>query len=217
MNYLLPNSEKTLFITSESGFENVKIYHEGSFIGKVESPAQLADGFEIHDSPVGIIQLRVPAGKSILEVRVNDFLCTPQVAPEDIEDLKSFDKFFWGIAILGVVGTLIQAYTLRAFLELSWVKIELGLSILAVTIYFVAAVLTRKGKAWGFLLGTIMFTLMSLYYLLAVYLQGWPIVGVLISLVRFVIIALLFYKMQAVFVHFKKDNQTSKHTLLDDF
>ena len=218
MKYTLPNQDKSLFVTFESGYENVKIYFDGALLGRVERSEDFVNGVVFSDSPVGVIDLRFPTGRRALEIRVDDVLCTPEVSAQDVEELRSFDKIFWALTILAIAGTLIQAYMLRLFLSVPAVQLELAISIVAILSYLTAAILIRQGKAWAYLLGTVIFTLMTLYYILAVHLTGWGFIGIIVTIVRLVIMALLFYKMTSVFTHFKKNTDLhSKHTLLDDF
>lgn len=218
MKFNLPNQEKSLFITFESGYENVKIYFDGALIGKVESSEQLVDGVTIPASPAGTIDLRFPTGRRSLEVRVDELLCTPETPAQELEELRSFDRYFWALTILGLAGTVIQIYILQPYLTLPAVLIQIFISGLAVIAYLVAAILTRQGKAWAYLLGTIVFTIMTLYYILSVHLLGWQMADILVVIVRLVILALLYYKMTSVFTYFKKTNDlSSSHTLLDDF
>ncbi|MFK7786365.1 MAG: hypothetical protein AB8B56_14695 [Crocinitomicaceae bacterium] len=166
MNYLIPDSDRTLYVTHEANYRNLKVYTSGKQLIHLPNSQDLRDGQTFQNEDLGEIDLRLSNRGSALEIRVNGLLC-PLENPIAIneENLMGLSSLFKVIAILSTIGLAIQFYALtRIGLSIADVILVLFFGIVCTIVYYLAMFFTKKGKVWAYFLGTGTFLLMTLIY-----------------------------------------------------
>jgi hypothetical protein len=168
MNYLVPDSDRTLFVTHESTYRNLKVYSSGQQLVHLVDPDILRDGHTFQHEDLGEIDLRYSNRGSKLEIRANGLLCVPENPIAESEDnLMGLSVLFWVVAVLSMIGLAIQFIALMQFgLSVLDIILALFFSIVTTGVYVLSAIFTKKGKAWAYFVGTGTFLLMTLLYII---------------------------------------------------
>lgn len=221
MNYRLPNQEKALFVTHESGFNNVKIYFEGKMLARFEDPSELFNQQIVNSDSLGALTVELKNRK--LEIRQDNLLCIPEVSQVSSQALKTLHWIFWVLAFFALFTTSVVAYQASDFLLEPEILVDLFINVLAIAVYISAAILTFKGKSYGYLIGTFFFTLTTILYVYIMFqyyefLGQFSVIQMVVLTIRLAILGLLFYKMKQVINTFRKPrNSPDNSEILDEF
>lgn len=219
MNYLIPESDTRLFVTHETGYQNLKVYASGQQLVHLTDPEILRNGHTVQHQELGEIDLRFVHGKKLLEIRVNELLCVPEKsAEESVDNLKGLSRIFWALTILSVIGLIFQAYTLIQF-RLSVVQLFLALffSFLSSAAYLFAAIFTRKGKAWAYFVGTGVFLFGTVIYAMNVITYDAGMAAMVVLFIRLGILGLLLYFVKSVVRVMNAPKEMANQDILDNF
>ncbi|MDG1331613.1 MAG: hypothetical protein P8P74_04740 [Crocinitomicaceae bacterium] len=222
MNYLIPDSESSLFVTHESNYRNLKVYSSGEQLVHLSEAKLLQDGHTVQNEDLGEVDLRL-SNKNVLEIRVNGLLCAPENPISINEDnLMGLSTLFRIIAVISSIGMAIQFYALlRIGLNVADIILVLFFSILCTIAYFLAAIFTKKGKVWAYFVGTGTFLLMTLIYTFNVLTSGLfeslVIVYSVFLLLRLSVVGILLYYLKSVIRIMNAPKNSENQDILDSF
>lgn len=223
MKYLIPDSDRNLFVTHEINYRNLKIYSAGQQLVHLTDQNALQDGHTIQSEDLGEIDL-ILSNKKTLEIRVNGLLCTRENPISLSEDnLIGLSRLFLTVAVLSTIGIVIQFYSLSqiGFNVLDIVS-ALLFTILATAVYYLATIFTKQGKAWAYFVGTGTFLIMSLIYTINIFTSFLPD-NLLIAFYVFlvfrlgILIILLYYFKSVIRVMNNPKKSGADQDILDDF
>jgi hypothetical protein len=198
--YSLPNEpNKSIYLTWETGFKNVKVYFDGRLITTIARPTELKSGFYFEDSVLGNIKIKFSSSRPIvLNVSIEGTSYYPENSKNDREGFAGLVTLFWIIFGLGTLGTVFAYSQLISIIDSSFLIAAIIIDVLMLAAYAVAAIFLNKRQGWAYFLGVTVFlhsTIVYLYINVASYfgLTVGPIV-VLIIRVAFLIYMFTFLK-----------------------
>lgn len=219
MNYLIPESETRLFVTYESGYQNLKVYASGQQLVHLNDPEALRNGHTFQHQELGEIDLRFAHGKKLLEIRVNELLCVPEKPVEEsVDNLKGLSRIFWALTILSVIGLIFQVFALSQF-RLNVIELfsALFFSFLGTVAYLFAAIFTGRGKAWAYFVGTGIFLFGTVIYAMNIFTYDLGMVPTAVLFIRLGILGMLLYFAKSVVRVMNSPKETSRQDILDSF
>lgn len=175
------DESKTLFLTWETGYNNLKLYSEGRLVKTINSPGELMNGVTFIDEELNDVLLKFSSGAPIIiQITANGLKYYPQNNAEsgDGADFSGLVSVFWVLATLSLIGAIIAQTQISGI-----VAITQGVyDIIIITIYVIAAIFLNKKKVWAYYLGGITFLATSSLTFLVYYFAGLGI-GSIINLV----------------------------------
>ena len=212
------NPNSFVFLTWESGYKNVRLYHQKRLIASAE-PKEIKAGYSTEDEILNKIELNFSSERPIIiNVTIDGDLYAPESIIAKKEKFTGLVGLFGTLAFLSVLGTW---FTLSFFdyqLTHPLVKTQFIIDVITILVYTSTAFLISKHKLWAYYLGGITFILMSLLYGLSIYMTGFPMLGVFIFLLRVAIIVYIasFFNQIRLVSQAGKRNETRDVELLDD-
>ena len=210
-NYTSTTSDKTVFVTWEAGFDNLKIYHEQSVVLKIDNGSEIRSGVTRDIDGLGKVELYLPNKAHTVHLTIDDETFTQVKPPESQVNLSGVSYLFWILTVLAVFGSIMALSHYRFNFSHPIAVVELILDVVAVTAYVLAAIFTAKNKPWGYFLGGIVFTFMSLLAILGTYSIGIGFGAILTITVRLAIIGYLISEFKKVRILMNSSN-SSDHT-----
>ncbi|MDX2361260.1 MAG: hypothetical protein QNK23_10665 [Crocinitomicaceae bacterium] len=217
----LNNPENSLYLTWESGFSNLKVYHQGKLVEIVKDPSALVLGVSIDHPELTTIEITFTDNKSTdLRVRVNGMPYLPEKIATDSHSVNAVVIAFWTLFGFGIIGFGFSYVALQDLIEYPQIKLVLGIDAGFVISYAVAAVFMRKGQKWAYFLGTGMFVLTTLLFVWNTSVGfgfGFGMLAIIILLVRIVFIVYLLRYAKDIMLIERKRTEADKTEVLDDF
>lgn len=169
-SYPIPNSHESIALQFERGYYNIHIYYRKRLITIVENIEQIKNGFVYHDDELGKIELTLSESPITINV-IFDGVHSSANASNPAKLLGDCTKIFATLGSLSIIGTVISYGNLQHS-DLATIVIQLIYDLGLTAIYFIAAIYTSKGKAWGYFLGFYSFLCASGFMLLISVLSG---------------------------------------------
>lgn len=189
----IKNENNHLFLTWETGYRNLKIYHEGNLIHTVENPWQLTNGVSFEHSELGTIELYLTTTSPMtIDLKVGDEKYFAENMKESFkkEAFSGLVAVFWTMSALAFIGALFVQINFDFRIEVPLVLIELVFDIIVIGLYVVSAIFLSRRKVWAYYLGGITFLAVTLLYIYVGYLQSLNFISIIVIVVR---IAILIY------------------------
>ena len=221
MNYLIPDSDRTLFVTHEANYRNLKVYSSGKQLIHLADASVLSEGYTLQNDDLGELNLGLFKKGRILEIRVNGMLCSlenPTAISKD--NLMGLSSVFRVVAIISTIGIAIQFFSfLQLGLEVAQILLVLFFSILSTALYYLAMIFTKRGKVWAYFVGTGIFLIMTLIYTVNILASGifeyYLVLFSVFLICRFGILILLLYYFKSVIRVMNGPKDISDEYLLD--
>lgn len=187
------NENQSVFLTWETGYKNLKVYHEGILIQTIEKPWALTNGVSFEHSTLGNIELHLTTtSPMIIEMKIGGEKYFPEGMKTSIkkEAFSGLVSIFWTLSVLAFLSALLVQINYGYNLDVPVVLIQLIFDVIIVSIYVVSAIFLSRRKAWAYFLGGITFMLMTLLYVYFSLSQSINVITIIIIIVR---IAMLIY------------------------
>lgn len=215
--YSLPHHpESIVFLTWETGYKNMKIYHNGSVAGLVNSLRELMNGVEFQLENDERLEVKMSTSKPmmpVVKIDGNQYYTDNKLSEK--ESVTSLASLFWTLAGLAVIGAVIAQGMMGFQLSHPVAITQLIMDIVVISIYTLSAIYLGKNKSWAYFLGTGTFFLMTLLVLYTQYvLTGFGFSQVIAIVIRISILVFLFtYIKRAIYIMRKPENELAMDIL----
>ncbi len=214
----IKNDNHHLFLTWESGYKNLKVYHEGEVIHTEVSPSNFMKGVTFEHPLLQSVQLKFSSGSPIImQLKVNGVKYLPENNIKKMKEstLGGLAHLFTILAFLSVVGAFLIQLTFGFNLSVPAALIQLVFDIVVIGIYVTSAVLLYKNKPWAYFLGSITFVCMTLLTVFVVALSGFGFANLFNMVIRVAIIVYIVRHFNDVMA-LMRTKETENPDLLDN-
>lgn len=181
------DEEKTLFLTWEAGYKNVKLYSDGRLVKTINSPGEFMKGVTFNDDELNEINLRFSSGSPIImQLKANGLKYYPVNNSNKYNgaDFSGLVSVFWVLATLSIFGAIIAQTQLSGIESITQAVFD----VIVISIYIISAIFLNKNKVWAYYLGGITFLASTCLTFLVYYLTGLGIGSGINLLIRAVIL-----------------------------
>ena len=218
--YSVPHqSDKSIYLTWETGYKNVKVYVDGRLITTVGRPTEFKSGFYHKDAEVGNLKLKFSTRKPIvLEVSVDGTSYLPENSRNDREGFAGLATLFWVIFGFGTIASIIGYSLFGGIYNSSLFIASLSIDLVILASYVVTAIYLNKRQGWAYFLGVSTFIISTLLYFLsyANSYVGFSIIQILVLAVRGAFIIYMFTFLKNALVAMRAPSSELADDLLDN-
>lgn len=175
-----------LLVSWIRGYKEVELRYRDRLITEVKGIAPLHNGVTFKDEQLGRIELKLSEKPVVLDLIVDGYH-SPVNVSHPAKQLKSASTYFWMIAALAIIGSLLEGVNIGFGSGIG--LIISSLNFLTVALYIISAVFVSRSQPWAYWLGFCVFCFWTLIALMLVPLGGF--LDVIIMLIRLVFLYFL--------------------------
>lgn len=218
--YSVPDEPtKSIYLTWETGYKNVKVYFDGRLITTIAHPTEFKSEFYVEDSILGNIQIQFSSSRPIvMNVSVEGTSYFPENSKNDREGFAGLVTLFWIIFGLGILGTVIAYSQLISIYDLVFLIAAFAIDALMLAAYAVSAVFLNKRQGWAYFLGVTVFLLSTIFYFyinMASYL-GLTVGPIIILIIRVAFLIYMFTFLKNAIIAMRAPSDELADDLLDN-
>ncbi len=165
-----------LFITWETGYKNMRVYHDGKELFRTETSDEIANGIEFSHPDGGKVYITFTEERPIsLLVKVGNerYYASKKMQQKEEDAALGFVAYaFWTLFGLSLIGTSFLVYQYRELLFFNEVKVTLIIDGSITLCYGVTAFFITRRVKWIYFLGTGVFTLTTILVILSTISSG---------------------------------------------
>lgn len=160
-------------ISWEQGLRNFKAYYQGEIFFESPTLGNLKSGVTVFHEKLGNVFIRFCTHPIGYEVKIGDrYLENSRIpAKESLQSISAVWIFIGVISTLGSLGFLMTPDLYFGLIE----TLVFGLMCSFSIFYIVAGILIKQGKLWSYFTSLVIFTAMTILYLLAFNFANIPI------------------------------------------
>ena len=159
------NDNLFVFITWESGYRNLKVYHQGNVVASTDTPREIMSGIKAEIDEFGSLEVTFTKDKPMrlhVEIDGERYYVAEESKKMEAEFLGSIATIFWVLFGFGAIGSFILIYQAWVFIGIPRVLLTVAIDVGVVAIYGVTAFLIARRVTWIYFVGTSVFGILTL-------------------------------------------------------
>ncbi len=211
--------DKSIFLTWETGYRNLKVYYKGKQIYQIDAPQELLKGVLVDTEELKNISIQLKNEKPmVIKLKVGKNEYKPENKIEGRGEINGLIYMFWVLFVLGSIGAVTEIKNLSPLIDNVTRTIVIIIDIGMVLSYAFTAVMLTREKAWSYFVGTTVYILIFLLIIIGSSSGGE--IGVSFIIVVFIRLAVTVYLLKffpIIRKMMKQEKKVSQAELLDDF